>query len=127
MFRDLIDFPIEHPRLQWEARQVLRDLSGRPHLFLRLRLTGTSFPHRALEPFVRIGRTRSSFVHIDEDEQAARAYFSSPPAEEAVVEFGYAQEVLLRFPKRFVSTDAAVLDRHRLPTTTRNIEAFFGR
>ena len=126
LLRELITFPIEHARLSWDARQVLRDLKGTPHLFLRVRLAGGHFPHRALEPFVRIGRMRSVFVEIADDEQSAKAYFDAPPPDDAAVEFGYGDEALLRFPKRFVRTDATVLDRRRLPSATRNIERFFG-
>lgn len=127
MFRDLITFPIEHPRLAWEARQALRDFKGKPHLFLRLRLTGAQFPHRALEPFVQIGRTRSVFVEIAADELSARAYFDQLPPGDTIVEFGYEDEALLRFPRRFVRSDATRLDRRRLPRGTANIDRFFGK
>lgn len=126
MLQDLVELPIQHLRLRWEAKQVLRDLDGKPYLFLRLHLTGAQFPHRALEPFARVGNIRSMFVEIAADEQSANAYFDRSPADDAVVEFGYGQDVLLRFGKRFMAADVKILDRRRLPRSTRNVEQFFG-
>jgi hypothetical protein len=125
MFMDLIDFPIESKRLHWEARQVVRDLYEKPHLLLRLKLTGTHFPQRALEPFVVVGKMRSRFVEIAEDGLSANAYFDEPLPVGGRVEFGYEREVLLRFPAVFDSETVELLDPKRLPERTRLVERFF--
>lgn len=124
MFRNLIEFPIESERLNWEARQVVRDLYNEPHLFLRLKLTGTHFPQRAIEPFVLVGEVLSQFVLISEDGLSAHAYFDRWPPERGVVEFGYGKKVFLRFPHRFSSESAEFLDLNLIPEGTKNIENF---
>lgn len=117
--------PLEDARLQWEARQVLRDRRGVPHMFLRVRLKGGLFPRRGIAPFVQIGAARSTFVEISRDEESAHAYFDRPLADGAPVEFGYGREVLLRFGRRYSNADLARLDRRVIPAGTRNADRFF--
>ena len=113
MFDNLIQKPITSEQLTWNSRQVLRDLDGAPHLFARVELKGTHFPERALEPFVRVGKLRSRFVRLAHDGQSVRAYFDRPPTDGGTVEFGYGDEVLLRWgPKRW-------------PPGTKLVERFF--
>ena len=114
MFTDLVDYPIQSPKLRWEASQVLRDLHERPHLLLRVKLIGTYFPQRALEPLVTVGGVRSRFAEIATDGLSAAAYFDQVP-HEGTVEFGYGEEVLLRFPEPFRRPGIRVLDPKRLP------------
>jgi hypothetical protein len=118
MFTDLIEYPIESSRLRWEARQVVRDLHQVPHLLLRLKLAGTYFPQRALEPWVRIGRLRSRFVQIAPDGLSASAYFDRLPRG-GTVELGYGPDVLLRFPERFGAEPLRALEVKRLPPNVR--------
>jgi len=127
MFIDLVKFPIESERLQWNVRQVLRDLYQEPHLLMRLKLTGTHFPQRALEPFVTVGKIHSRFVEIADDGLSACAYFDKPLPHEGRIEFGYGKETLLRFPKPFDHEAVELLDPERLPENTRNVERFFGK
>ncbi|MBI1786501.1 MAG: hypothetical protein HYR60_02980 [Acidobacteria bacterium] len=117
---DLVEYPIQSAKLQWEARQVLRDLHEIPHLLLRIKVTGTHFPRRALEAFVSIGEVRSRFVEIGPDGLSASAYFDRAPRE-GVVEFGYGAEVLLRFPVPFRRAVVRELDPARLPPHTRRM------
>jgi len=118
--------PLEDSRLQWEARQVLRDRRGEPHMFLRIRLKGGLFPRRGVAPFAQIGAVRSAFVEISRDEESAYAYFDRPLTDGAAVEFGYGREVLLRFGRRFCNADLGRLDRRVIPPGTRNVDRFFG-
>lgn len=108
---------VRREKLQWRAKEVVRDLDDRPHLLTRLTLEGGGFPQRSAEPYVRVGRTRSRFVLIDEDGQVAHAYFDRPLPAEGVVEFGYGQQPFHRFPA-FDRTRVAGLDRDRLPAAT---------
>ncbi len=126
MFLDLVDLPIESERLHWEGRQVLRDLDNEPHLLMRVKLTGTFFPQRSEEPFVRVGEVQSRFVEIAEDGQSVNAYFDQPLQPRSVVEFGYGNEILLRVPQRFSLDRIQVLDPQRLPANTRFLDRFFG-
>ena len=125
MFMDLVDFPIESERLRWEARLVVRDLYQEPYLFLRLKLTGTLFPHRALEPFVIVGKVRSRFVTIADDGLSACAYFDQPVPEGSRIEFGYGNDILLRLPRAFDPQAVEILDPKLLPRDTHFIERFF--
>jgi len=127
MFDDLIEYPIVSNRLQWEARQVVRDLYQKPHLLMRIKLTGTRFPQRAEEPFMCVGELRSRFAVIAEDGQSVRAYFDESLPPEGMVDFGYGDRVLLRAARLFSSSEAEVLDIKRLPPKTRFMDRFFGR
>jgi hypothetical protein len=105
--------------LHWEAREVLRDIEQRPHLFTRIKLGGRYFPHRALEPFVVVGRVRSLFVEISEDSLNARAYFDALLPEAGTIKFGYGSEIMLSFPRQFSHDDVQRLDPARLPENVR--------
>ncbi|MDR8389524.1 hypothetical protein NC796_00150 [Aliifodinibius sp. S!AR15-10] len=126
MFLDLIDFPIESKRLDWQARHVLRNVNQEPSLLVRIKITGTSFPHRAEDPFVQVGELRSRFVEIAEDGLSVNSYFDEPLPQRGRIEFGYGEQVLLRLPRRFDLEMLDQLDPQRLPKNTRFIDRFFG-
>ncbi|HEX7317491.1 MAG TPA: hypothetical protein VF297_26560 [Pyrinomonadaceae bacterium] len=115
MFTDLIEFPIESPKLKWEAKVVVREINEGPRLYVRLKLTGTRFPIFNTIPFVRIGRTVTHHVDIADDGLSANAYFAQAPPEGGVVEFGYDVETMLRFPRRYSGDAVTRLDQQRLP------------
>jgi hypothetical protein len=125
MFRDLIDFPIESNRLHWEARLVVRDIDQEPHLFLRLKLTGTYFPQRAQIPFVAVGKVRARLIIIPEDGLSVRAYFDEPLPLGGKIVFGYGPNALLRFSEPFNQEEVSMLDAKRLPTNIQNINRFY--
>lgn len=102
-------------RMQWDAREVVRDIDGKPQLWLRLRLQGPVFTHRALEPIVTVGGVTSRCVEIASDGLSVHAYFDRLPPEGAVIEFGYEDGVLYRFPRVFHREGIHVLDHQRLP------------
>jgi hypothetical protein len=113
VFTDLISFPIENERLNWEARQVLRKLDQGSRVLTRLKLTGTFFPQYAQKPpFVAVGKVRSRFVRFAGDGLSAYAYFDAPLPGDGRVEFGYGKQAMLRFPKTFAWDDVEFLDRH---------------
>jgi len=124
MFSNLIQFPIESSQLQWEAREALRDIHNQPHLFLRVRLSGTHFPQRAPEPYIRIGEIRSRFALISEDGLSVSGYFDRD-VQGGTVEFGYGEEpALLRAANRFEAGSLIRLDRNRLPREVKNLDRF---
>ena len=124
LFNNLINWPIVSEQLQWEGNQVLRDLAGHPHLFFRLKLSGTFFAERSAEAFIQIGKLRSRFVRIAPNGLSVDAYFSQPPPSAGAVEFGYGNQVYLRCARRFDASVTARLDRLRIPANVRNLELF---
>jgi hypothetical protein len=106
---------IPEPQLEWKAREVVRDIESRPHLFTRITLTGDYFPKRSLVPFVRVGSALTFSVEIADDSLSVRAYFAGPLPRKGIIEFGYGNEVAMRFPKRFRLDVVERLDLARLP------------
>jgi hypothetical protein len=117
MYCDLIKFPLEHENLKWEAREALLDVRGAPHLFLRIKLSGTQFPMLAQIPQVWIGKTPAKHVLIADDRRTVRAYFDTVPPEGGEIYFGHLDTAELRFG-RFHPKAAVRLNRARLPKDT---------
>jgi len=124
MFQDLIDWPLTSDRLQWQGKQVLRELRNEPHLFCRIRITGTHFEQRGLEAFMNVGSLRSRFVEISADGLTADGYFDHPPPIVGDVEFGYGHTVLLRCRRGFNRPDMKLLRRALMPPNVQNLERF---
>jgi len=101
--------------LRWEAKEVVRDIGDKPHLFQRIVLTGAWFPNRAEAPFVRVGEVTTRRVLIADDSASVRAYFDRPIPDGETIEFGYGDQVTLRFPREFSRRRLLLLDRERLP------------
>ena len=119
-------------QVEWHAREVVKELNDRPHLLVRLEITGPHFPHRAAEPFVRILEgervvARSWFADISDDGRRLLGYFAVDVPRGDTVEFGYGAEVLGRMRATFDAADMVRrLERERLPkgvveVTTRDI------
>jgi hypothetical protein len=125
MFTDLIQFPIESPKLRWESKVVVREINEGPRLYIRLRLSGTRFPLFNTIPFVRIGKTVTHYVDIADDGLSANAYFEHALPEDGVVEFGYDVQTLLRFPQRYTGNVVTRLDQKRLPKSLQYQERLF--
>lgn len=125
MFTDLIQFPIESPKLRWESKVVVREINKEPRLYIRLRLSGTRFPLFNTIPFVRIGKTVTHYIDIADDGLSANAYFEQVLPEEGVVEFGYDVQTLLRFPQRYTSNVVTRLDQKRLPESLQYQDRLF--
>jgi hypothetical protein len=114
MYFDLIQFPIRHEKLRWEAREALLDVEGRPNLFLRVKLTGTEFPVRAQIPHVWVGDVQARIVLIDEDRLTVRAYFEHPLPKRGHLYFGHKGKAELDFGE-FEPKGHGRLDRKLLP------------
>ncbi len=125
MFIDLIQFPIESPKLKWEAKVVVREIDKGPRLYIRLKLTGTRFPIFNTIPFVRIGKSVTHHVFTAEDALSVNAYFERALPEEGIVEFGYEDQTLLRFPQRFAGGTVKRLDVKRLPESLQYQDLLF--
>jgi hypothetical protein len=125
MFQNLITYPIESPLLKWESKIVVRDQDGEARLYLRLTLTGTIFPILNSIPFVQVGQAKARFVDIADDGLSVRAYFDMALPKEGVIEFGYDDRVLLRFPNAYQSRHVTRLDNSRLPRHLQYQDIFF--
>lgn len=119
MFANLVRYPIESDLLQWESKVVVREHEEAPRLFVRLMLTGTEFPIFDTIPFVRIGSVRARFVDIADDRTTVKAYFDTAPPARGRIEFGYDEQVLLRFPRGFTRAQVLRLDEARLAPALR--------
>lgn len=126
MFENLIQYPIVSQLLRWEAKTVVRDHDREPGLYVRLTLTGTEFPVFDSIPFVQVGEVRARFVDIAEDRLSVRAYFDRALRGEGAVEFGYDDQVLLRFPEPYEPRRVERLDETRLPRDLRYQDRLFG-
>lgn len=115
MFDNLVTYPIESPLLKWDAKVVVRDYNREERLYVRLKLVGTTFPIFNSIPFVRVGEVKARVVDIADDGLSVKAYFDAAPPDESIVEFGYDDQVLLRFPNPYQGRDVLRLDDSRLP------------
>lgn len=112
---EIIRLPDQPKNVKVEMREVVRDVEEKPHVFIRVRLTGWHFPERALEPFLVIGKTLSKFVLIDHEGTAADAYFDVGPPAAKRVSFGYGNIISWDFDVTVDPKAIDPLDRGRLP------------
>jgi hypothetical protein len=109
-------------QVTWQAQEVVRAIDRRPHLLLRITVTGTSFPQRALVPFVQMAAgesvMRSWFAEISDDQQELHGYFATDVPLEGIVEYGYGPTVYGRASQAVAAGAVRRLDRGRLPPET---------
>lgn len=115
---NLIRLPDPRQSVQLEVREVVRDVNDKPHIFLRVRLSGWHFPHRAPEPFLLINREVSRFVIIDREGLVADAYFDKPLQAAEQVSFGYGHIINWDFSIAILPSKVLRLDRSLLPKGT---------
>lgn len=113
--RDIIRLPDPRNNVRLELREVVVDLHEKPHVFMRARLTGWSFPQRAQEPFLLVGDVLSRFVRIARDGSSADAYFDTALPVVRSVSFGYGRIVAWDFKVRVDESRVKRLDRDLLP------------
>jgi hypothetical protein len=111
---ELIRLPDLRKDVRLELREVVRDVFGKPHIFIRVRLTGWRFPGRAPKPFMVIGDVVSRVVIIDQNGLGANGYFDKPlPAAERV-SVGYGKIIQWEFDLPIRPKEILRLDRARL-------------
>jgi len=113
--KEIIRLPDSRKVVKIELREVVRDVGGKPHVFIRVRLSGWHFPERALEPFLVIGNAVSRFVLIENEGTTADAYFDVRLTEAKRVSFGYGNIVSWDFDVKVDPAGIDRLDRARLP------------
>ncbi len=112
---EIVRLPDPRKNVKVEIREVVRDLPKKPHVLIRVRLTGWHFPERAPEPFLAIGNVVSKFVLIEDAGATADAYFDvSLPAAKRV-SFGYGRIISWDFDVTIDPATLVRLDRARLP------------
>jgi hypothetical protein len=105
--------------LLWQAREVIKNVDERPHLVVRIDISGAYFPHRAAEPFVRIVTDRDQvvfnwFAEVADDNRGLVGYFPTDLPGRGTIEFGYGGKILGRAWVEFESKAVKKLDRTRL-------------
>jgi hypothetical protein len=113
--KDLIRLPDPRKNVRIEMREVVRNVFDKPHILIRVRLTGWHFPGRALEPFLLIGKVVSRTVIIDNDGLGANAYFDKLFPATKRVSFGYGNVILWYFDLSIDPKNITRLERARLP------------
>jgi hypothetical protein len=112
---EIIRMPDPQKDIKVEIREVIMDIKKRPHVFIRIRLTGWHFPERAPEPFLVIGNTVSKFVLISNEGTIADAYFDVRPLAAKRVSFGYGKIISWDFEVKIDPAVVVQLDRAKLP------------
>lgn len=112
--KELIRLPDPRKDVRVGVREVVRDVFGKPHVFIRVRLTGWRFPGRAPEPFMLIGDVVSRKVIIDQNGLGANGYFDKPLPRVDRVSFGYGKVIRWDFDLPIGPNDVIRLDRARL-------------
>lgn len=107
------------PEYKAEAREVVKMLNDRPHLMVRVEVSGEHFPHRDAPPFIliRTGRDRSFkdlFTEVSPDNQKLQGYLPVDIPEGGVIEFGYGDEIWGAVPVEFRAESVERLDKERL-------------
>jgi hypothetical protein len=113
--KEITRLPDPRKDVKVEIREVVHDVHKKPHVFIRVRLSGWHFPERALEPFLVIGKTVSKFVLIAHEGTTADAYFDVRPQVAKRVSFGYGNVISWDFDVTIEPKGIDPLDRARLP------------
>jgi hypothetical protein len=114
-FEQIIRIPEPVMKVKAEVREVVHDVNNKPHVFIRVRLSGWHFPQRAPEPFMVIGRVVSKFVLIGPGEAYADGYFDVRPPRARQVSFGYGNTISWDFAVAVDPPKVPALDKKRLP------------
>jgi hypothetical protein len=113
---DIIRLPDPRTTVRATVDEVVRDVKGAPHIWIRVKLTGWYFPALAALPFLLVGDIVSSFVVVAADRRSACAYFAKSLPSAQKVSFGYGRIVKWDFDVEIhpppVRLDRARLARH---------------
>lgn len=113
----------KEPSLIAKAKEVVKIVNDRPHLLLRIEVRGSYFPHRAMEPVVRIFQGGEDyelcwFAEVSEDNAAVMAYFPVDVGLKGTVEYGYGNVIHGSLAKGLEEIEIDRLDRERLEKET---------
>jgi hypothetical protein len=102
------------------AREVVKEFNDRPHLLVRIEVSGEYFPHRAPHPFIRIKAGPKKyfgdlFATVSPDNRKLIGYLPVHIPKSGFIEFGYGSEIWGAVPIVFNAKSVERLDRKRLP------------
>ena len=108
------------PEYTARAKEVVRVLDDRPHLLVRVEVSGGHFPHRAPDAFVMIQLGEEeyfedAFTEVSPDNKKLVGYIPVDLPATGVVVFGYGNEIWGTVPGRFERGAVDRLERERLP------------
>lgn len=108
------------PKYQAATKEVVKILNDRPHLLVRMTISGGHFPHRAPHPFIhiRVGESEyftDYFTEISNDNSSLVGYLPVNFPKKGVIEFGYGNEIWGTIAGEFFADSITRLDRKRLP------------
>lgn len=108
------------PKYEVATKEVVKILNDRPHLLVRMTISGGYFPHRAPHPFIhiRVGEQEyftDYFAEISDDNRLLIGYLPVDFPEKGVIEFGYGNEIWGTIPDEFSRDSIKRLERKRLP------------
>jgi hypothetical protein len=108
------------PEYKAQAKEVVKVLNDRPHLLVRVEVSGEYFPHRAAEPFIRIKVENGEyfndlFADISPNNQRILGYLPVNVPACGIIEFGYGAEIWGIVPTEFTAESVMRLKREKLP------------
>jgi hypothetical protein len=120
------------PQYKALGKEVVKILDERPHLLLRLEVSGEYFPHRDAPPFVMLQRGETEFIkdlftEVSPDNQMLLGYLRVDLPTGGSIVFGYGDEIWGTVPGEFNMESVARLDRERLPENLVIVDADFMR
>ena len=116
-----INYKIRMPkRYKAVAKEVVRELNGRPHLVVRIEVSGDHFPDRDAQPFViiRVGRQKyfkDLFTEVSPDNSGLVGYFPVHIPPKGEIAFGYGDEIWGFVEGGLTAEQVTRLDRKKLP------------
>jgi hypothetical protein len=112
--KDILRRPDPRRDVRVDLREVVLELHRKPHVLMRMRITGWHFPERAPEPFVLVGDVVSRLVRIAPDGLSADAYFDKHLPAAKGFSFGYGRTIEWDFDVEVDARHVERLDRARL-------------
>jgi hypothetical protein len=108
-----------NPDLLWRVFEVVKEINDGPHLLACIEISGTYFPHRAVEPFVRIIVSKELvvsclFTDVSPDNRSLVSYFPIDLPSQGMIEFGYGNQVMDKIPAKFSTELVTRLDQKKL-------------
>lgn len=107
------------PEYKARIKEVVKILNDRPHLLVRVEVSGEYFPHRNAPPFILIktGRKRTFkdlFTEVSPDNHNLLGYLPVDIPIGGIIEFGYGDEIWGSVPGVVDAESVERLDKQRL-------------
>lgn len=112
------------PKIKLSGKEVIKIINDKPHLLLRLELSGDYFPHLDRPPFVRIMYSRKNnfelcwFANVSDDNRSIYAYFPIDCKMASRIEYGYGNEVIGKVTEKIAEDRFEKLNNKKLEKST---------